>query len=547
MGPDRITLDKDREQRGSIKVHSQILNDLSSGIYSSPALCIKELVNNSFDADATRVTVRVIPDEDNILIMDDGVGMNAVEFDSKFAWISKSDKRGESQNSKKGRPLIGKIGIGFIAVNEICEAMEIVSSKENEDVKFKATIDFKSITQPSKTEDAIIKAPYTLINTDEDKEAHYTLIRLVRIKSEAKPLLEAKAYRDHLAQSTRNLKPEETNSLFRSMRELLSHIQDTGIKSLDELNPYYRFLIELSAYTPVEYIDDGPIVGVKDKVIDSIKSEHHLYKFLVDLDGIYLRKPILFFGDEQSSGYLSFVDTIAVPNYESIHIRGYFFAQKTVINPREFNGVSIRIRNIPIAQRFGFDVSLLSYPINIDQIYRHWISGEVYVTKGLEDAMKIDRASFRETHPEYVAIQEWVHRYLKEKVFNQLTNLLYNSAKVKRWDKRDREAEEVMSGILGVNKIKVAEVTSSQFESIVGKSNENVARPLAVVKSGNIASIYINSALRKKFSKNDWRYLQKVFLLFERAFEEGDNDADKIRRLFYQMVNTWLKKKRKDS
>ena len=116
-----ITLDLDEEQIGEIKVHSQIINDLSSGIYSSPASCIKELVNNSFDADAKNVIIRMKPIEDTITILDDGIGMNAKDFDKNFAWISKSNKRQAGDNSPSGRPLIGKIGIGFIAVNEICD------------------------------------------------------------------------------------------------------------------------------------------------------------------------------------------------------------------------------------------------------------------------------------------------------------------------------------------------------------------------------------------------------------------------------------------
>jgi hypothetical protein len=44
-------------QTGHMKVHSKILKDLSSGIYSNPANSIKELVINSYDADALKVTI----------------------------------------------------------------------------------------------------------------------------------------------------------------------------------------------------------------------------------------------------------------------------------------------------------------------------------------------------------------------------------------------------------------------------------------------------------------------------------------------------------
>ena len=85
-----ITLEKGIEQKGDIKVAAQIIQDLSSGIYSSTAVALKELINNSYDADAENVTIRMLPDIDTILITDNGSGMNAIDFDENFAWISKS-------------------------------------------------------------------------------------------------------------------------------------------------------------------------------------------------------------------------------------------------------------------------------------------------------------------------------------------------------------------------------------------------------------------------------------------------------------------------
>ena len=52
--------------KGKIRVASGIVNYLSSGLYHSPAACLKELVNNSYDADATEVNVFVKPDANRI-------------------------------------------------------------------------------------------------------------------------------------------------------------------------------------------------------------------------------------------------------------------------------------------------------------------------------------------------------------------------------------------------------------------------------------------------------------------------------------------------
>jgi hypothetical protein len=45
------------------------------------------------------------------------------------------------------------------------------------------------------------------------------------------------------------------------------------------------------------------------------------------------------------------------------------------------------------------------------------VSGEVYVQEGLESALNIDRASFRETDPHYLALRAVLWKQLKERVF----------------------------------------------------------------------------------------------------------------------------------
>jgi HSP90 family molecular chaperone len=123
--------DNDNAFFGEIVVASRIVDYLSSGLYESPAACLKELINNSYDADATRVDVFVKPDADRIIIEDDGHGMNRDDFELHFRRISESYKRVDSDKTVSGRPKIGKIGIGFIAANEICDVMEIFSTKTN--------------------------------------------------------------------------------------------------------------------------------------------------------------------------------------------------------------------------------------------------------------------------------------------------------------------------------------------------------------------------------------------------------------------------------
>jgi len=67
IAEEKLKKDLGVEQVVHMKVAAQIIQHLSKGIYSNPANCIKELINNSFDADATKVIIRAKPERIRIL------------------------------------------------------------------------------------------------------------------------------------------------------------------------------------------------------------------------------------------------------------------------------------------------------------------------------------------------------------------------------------------------------------------------------------------------------------------------------------------------
>ena len=141
------THDEDAPFKGEIVVASRIVDALSSGLYESPAACLKGLVNNAYDADAENVGIYVKPDADEIVIEDDGTGISRSEFIRHFSRISESHKREDSDKTTRlrMRPKVGKIGIGFIAANELCDVMEIESTKSGSTELLLASIDFAAM------------------------------------------------------------------------------------------------------------------------------------------------------------------------------------------------------------------------------------------------------------------------------------------------------------------------------------------------------------------------------------------------------------------
>lgn len=549
MDEKKITLEKNELQKSFIRVHSDIINTLSSGIYSSPASCIKELINNSFDADAKLVTIRIKPIHDVITIIDDGAGMNAIDFEKNFAWISKSNKRNISDFSESERPLIGKIGIGFIAVNEICDELEITSSKKGENIKFTAKINFKEYREKdTKKNDGIIKGKYTLINKDEDKKEHYTIINLIGLKQTVKNILNDKQVYSKIVKEKNK---EFSKCDFNSMKDLISYQHAKNLKTISKDNAYIQFIIDLASYLPVEYIKGGPIEGYENKIIDQIVHSHKKFNFKVDLDGIYLKKPI-FFPKRSKNKFVvkTFKENIIVDEEKKISLKGYFYSQNELLTPREFNGVAIRIKNIPIAKRYGFDTSFLSYPTYTDQIFRNWVSGEIYITEGLEEAMSVDRKSFRETHPEYLKLQDFVHNLLRNELFSKLVQNMYDKGHEKREKKKDNVDNLIQKQLLNTNKIIIKSATAqkhpiNKHKELKNKEIVSIEKPVEIIKKDRETSIIkINQSIKKKYKKNEWNIIENVFLIFEMASKESKGDIKKLKSLFYHKLDEWVELKR---
>src|ERR1035437_6636750 len=94
-------------------VSPRVLGPLGAEQLQDPALAVLELIKNAWDADATRVTIRVDQrvKSGGITVLDDGHGMSTTDFSERWLVIGASRKRGR-EKSEGGRPLIGEKGLG---------------------------------------------------------------------------------------------------------------------------------------------------------------------------------------------------------------------------------------------------------------------------------------------------------------------------------------------------------------------------------------------------------------------------------------------------
>lgn len=121
-----------------------VLNHLGRGLYRSFATVVAEAVSNSWDAEATEVNVTI--SKRGLIVEDNGKGMDGIDFQNKFLRVGYTRRKDKGNKSK--RKVIGRKGIGKLAMLSISEKITVVSRKDD------STITGGKINNP-KLDDAI--------------------------------------------------------------------------------------------------------------------------------------------------------------------------------------------------------------------------------------------------------------------------------------------------------------------------------------------------------------------------------------------------------
>ena len=107
-------------------IDAELLRELGERLVGKPHIALAELVKNSYDADATDVTINFAPNEDSIEISDNGHGMTTKEFEDFWMRIGTTHKR-ERRSKSLGRQLTGSKGVGRLAVQFLANKLKIIT------------------------------------------------------------------------------------------------------------------------------------------------------------------------------------------------------------------------------------------------------------------------------------------------------------------------------------------------------------------------------------------------------------------------------------
>lgn len=162
-------------------VDLNVLDHLGINLYSNVAAVLTEAVANAWDADATKVEIRVDADNRRIEIEDDGIGMTVSDANAKYLRVGYRRREHGGEYGKvtaKGRPVMGNKGLGKLSLFSIAETIEVQSAKDGDlhglvmtaaGIRASVTAQEKSYTPDSLPPEALKIRAGTLITLKEIK------------------------------------------------------------------------------------------------------------------------------------------------------------------------------------------------------------------------------------------------------------------------------------------------------------------------------------------------------------------------------------------
>ena len=537
-----------------IKVHEKALAHLTKGLYRSPASALRELVSNAWDAEATRVEIFTFPPTFNrIVVTDDGHGFAKSDFARLMnEGIGNSTKRNpeHADNAATRRPVLGRLGIGLMGIAQICSRFRVIS-RPRDGEPFAAEVRILDhlrrrldeeaaeavLTDDRRASKTVFIGTWDYVDLGPDDGFRGTRVIVTHplpsfrrsFVTTLRPV--AAGVEEHEAQMSARLDAAATPSeadVDEAMPPLEweSFLREASTKeSIAMRGAYWQFLWELATSVPVRYVDKN---AVPDRAIATDQKRLCDYKFRVFVDTRELFKPI-YLDPKWVHGYTvdRFAEDLGVVSGQHVKLHGYLTVKEAKqLLPSEVRGILIRVKDVAVG---GYDPSLLDWQTNQGPRSR-WLTGEIFVEDGLEDAMNVDRDSFNQYHPEYLAVQNVVHQHLR-KLFKQSYPKIQD-----RTESRDSQRASARRTLL-----QEAAVIASGGKpvSLRSRSRGSSTAPRA---SANRIEVTIPKADDLRVAKNKRSFAASILAIFDIALTAGKTDNERrelFREAFLKALRRW--------
>jgi hypothetical protein len=110
-----------------LRVHPLFFREFAAKTWVSPTEIVKELIENAFDEDATKVLVTIL--KNGSIVIEDDTGMDSISME-KFLLLGSPHKRHESISPKLKRIRTGRYGTGRLSFFNSFESMKIRTRRD---------------------------------------------------------------------------------------------------------------------------------------------------------------------------------------------------------------------------------------------------------------------------------------------------------------------------------------------------------------------------------------------------------------------------------
>jgi hypothetical protein len=126
----------------SFVVDSALLSELGERLVETVHLALAELIKNAYDADATEVSVTLLPDKKGgsvIGVVDNGGGMTFADVENYWMRIATTNKVENQLSPRYGRPKTGSKGIGRFSCRRLGTVLELTTTGKTTGGKYETT------------------------------------------------------------------------------------------------------------------------------------------------------------------------------------------------------------------------------------------------------------------------------------------------------------------------------------------------------------------------------------------------------------------------
>ena len=161
-----------------------------------------------------------------------------------------------------------------------------------------------------------------------------------------------------------------------------------------------------------------------------------------------------------------------------------------------------------------------------------WLTGEIFVDQGLEDALNIDRDSFNRFHPEFRAVQEYVHTFLRKEIFP----LVYQNI-----EKRSVVRHDTKSKARNAQLAKVLTEAAEKPVSLSFSAEENARPKVNLRGKEDRAKVIAPDPDTLETKKKNRQLAASVLTIFEMAMRERDlaSQRETFKRLLLDLLRGW--------